>query len=110
MPTKKQILLVNVARLITAVSAITVVTLVGIFLFNNPYNTAGMNRGTQLIMTGLVVLSLIAIGAAWKKRILILTVCFVVSFVPVGFYCVAARYLTSLLATVVPCLNATRPD
>jgi len=37
MPTKKQILLVNVARLITAVSAITVVTLVGIFLFNNPY-------------------------------------------------------------------------
>ncbi len=86
MPTKKQILLVNVARLIAAVSAITVVTLVGIFLFNNPYNTAGMNRGTQLIMTGLVVLSLIAIGAAWKKRILILTVCFVVSFVPVGFY------------------------
>jgi len=58
MPTKKQILLVNVARLITAVSAITVVTLVGIFLFNNPYNTAGMNRGTQWILTALVVLSL----------------------------------------------------
>ena len=86
MPTKKQILLVNMARLIAVVSATTVITLMGIFLFNNPYSTAGINRGTQWIMTGLVVLSLIAIGAAWKKRILILTVCFVVSFAPVGFY------------------------
>ena len=86
MPTKKQILLVNAERLIAVVSAITVVTLVGIFLFNNPYSTAGVNRDTQWIMTGLVVLSLIAIGAAWKKRILILIVCFVVSFVPLGFY------------------------
>jgi len=74
------------ARLIAVVSATTVITLVGIFLFNNPYSTAGMNRGTQWIMTGLVVLSLIAIGAALKKRILILTVCFVVSFAPLGFY------------------------
>ena len=86
MPTKKQILLVNAERLIAVVSTITVVTLVGIFLFNNPYSTAGVNRDTQWIMTGLVVLSLIASGAAWKKRILILTVCFVVSFVPLGFY------------------------
>ena len=86
MPTEKRILLVNLAHLIVAVSAITVVTLVGIFLFNNPYGTTGMNRGTQWIMSGLVVLSFIAVGAAWKKRILILTVCFVLSFVPLGFY------------------------
>jgi len=74
------------ARLIAAASALTVVTLVGVFLFDNPYSVAGTNRGTQWIMTVLVVLSLVAASAAWQQKTLIVTICFAVSFVPVGFY------------------------
>jgi len=79
-------LLRNTARFVSTVSAIAVVTLVGIFLFDNPYNTAAMNHGTQWIMYGIVVLSLVAVDAAWKTRPLRLSICFLISFVPTGFY------------------------
>ena len=74
------------ARLIAAASALAVVTLVGIFLFDNPYSVAGINRSTQWIMTILVVLSLVAASAAWQQKTLIVAVCFAASFVPAGFY------------------------
>lgn len=74
------------ARLIAAASALTVVTLVGIFLFDNPYSGAGINRSTQWTMSVLVVLSLVACSAAWQQKTLIVAVCFAVSFVPLGFY------------------------
>lgn len=86
MQTSEQTLLVNIARLIAVASALTVVTLVGIFLFYNPYGVAGMNRSTQLIMTVLLVLSLVAASAAWRQKKWIVTICFAISFVPVGFY------------------------
>jgi len=76
----------NVARILTALTALMVISLVGTFLFNNPYVTAGINRGTQWTMYGLLVLSILAVDAAWKSRPRRLSICFVISFVPVGFY------------------------
>ena len=81
-----QKLLRNIARLVTTLSTIAVVTLVGIFLLNNPYATGSINRGTLWTMTALVVLSLFAVGAAWNTRPRSLLIYFLISFVPVGFY------------------------
>ena len=83
---KRQKLLLNIACLIAAASALTVVTLVGIFLFDNPYSVAGINLSTRWIMSILVVLSLVAVSAVWQQKTLIVAICFAVSFVPVGFY------------------------
>lgn len=86
MQTTTQKILRIIARLVTTAAAIAVITLVGIFLFNNPYASGGMNRGTQWTMTALVVLSIFAVGAAWKTRPRSLLIYFLISFIPVGFY------------------------
>ena len=97
MQTQKQIFLVNLARLIATASALTVVTLVGIYLFDNPYSVADINRSTQWIMTILVVMSLVAASAAWQQKTLIVTICFATSFVPVGLYLLLTPGIFALL-------------